>query len=83
MDPAGGPSAWPATGVRRGRPTIGPGPGPAARGRRHDSGLSDAPPVSGKTTPRAGTSARVAYVRSPPPPSPSPPSPAPRGVRGQ
>lgn len=80
MDSAGGPAAGSAARVRCRRATISPGPGPAARSRRHDTGLSDAPPVSGKTTPRAGAGLRVAHVRSPPSPSPSPPSPASRGI---
>lgn len=83
VDPAGGHAAGPADRVRRGRSTVSPGPGAAAHRRGHDPGLSDAPPVSGKTTPRTGAGVRVALVRSPTPPSPPPTPPAPRGLRGQ
>lgn len=83
MDPTGRPATGPADRVRGGRPTVGSGPGPAANRSRNDTGLSDAPPVSGKTTPRAGAGVRVAHVRSPTPPSPSPTPPAPRRLRSQ
>lgn len=86
VDTAWSPAAGPADRVRSGRPTVGAGPCPAAGRSRHDTGLSDAPPVSGKTTPRAtgtGHAGRVARLRSPPSPSPSPPSPAPQRLRGQ
>lgn len=85
VDPTGGAAAGPADRVGSGRPTVGAGTGPAARRGHHDTGVSDAPPVSGKTTRRAGrTGLRVARdVRPPPPPSPPPAPPAPRRLRGQ
>jgi len=62
VDSTRGPAARPTDRVCRSGPTVGPGTGPATRRRRHDTGLSDAPPVSGKTTPRTGAGVRVAHV---------------------